>query len=106
MSQYTIKELATGLNRSYSASRTRMFLLVEYGLANLISPARKNSQNPVEAVYELLVPIQALIDEPETTKVAKAYGFVVEKVKVPKPSGMSDLTRFCANPFNIGASHG
>ena len=104
MSQYTIKELATGLNRSYSASRTRMFLLVEYGLANLISPARKNSQNPVEAVYELLVLIQALIDEPETAKVAKAYGFVIEKV--PKPSGMSDFTLFCANPFNIGASHG
>jgi hypothetical protein len=104
MSQYTIKELAKALNRSYPASRTRMFLLVEYQLARLVSPSWKNSHNPVEAVYELLVPIQALIDEPETAKVAKAYGYVIEKA--PKPSGMSDFTRFCANPFNIGGNHG
>ena len=104
MSQYTIKELAKALNRSYPASRTRMFLLVEHQLARLVSPAWKNSHTPVEAVYELLVPIQALIDEPETAKVAKAYGYVIEKI--PKPSGMSDFTRFCANPFNLGGNHG
>jgi hypothetical protein len=67
-----------------------MFLLVEHQLSiDLVSPAWKNSHTPVEAVYELLVPIQALIDEPETAKVAKAYGYVIEKV--PKPSGMSDI---------------
>ena len=104
MNQYTIKELATALNRSYPASRARMFLLVEHRLAKLVSPAQKNSHTPVEAVYELLVPIQALIDEPETAKVAKAYGFVIEKI--PTPSGMSDFTRFCANPFNLGGNHG
>ena len=104
MNRYTIKQLAKSLNRSYSTSSARMLLLVDHKLAYQISPALKNSQKPVEAVYELLVPIQALIDEPQTAKVAKAYGYVVEKT--PKPTGMSDLTRFCANPFNIGASHG
>jgi hypothetical protein len=104
MNRYTIKQLSKSLNRSYSTSCARMLLLVDHKLAYQISPALKNSQNPVEAVYELLVPMQALIDEPQTAKVAKAYGFVVEKK--PKPSGMSDFTRFCANPFNLGGTHG
>ena len=101
--QFTAMQLSKVINRSYKTTCHKLRRLIDYKLAYEISPPWRGT-NPKDGVYELLIPIQALIDEPEINKVAKEYGIMIPKV--PKTTGMSELTKFCANPFNIGGSNG
>lgn len=100
MSQTTIKQLAKALNRGYSTTCSKMQLLLKHGLAVEVQPAFKNNKTPTDAIFELKVPLQVLIDEPYVVNIAKKYGIVFEKPT--KAQGMSDLSKFCANPFNLG----
>jgi len=105
MSQTTIKQLAKALNRSYNTTCAKMQLLLKHDLAVEIKPAFRNNKTPQDAVFELKVPLQVLIDEPYVVNIAKKYGIILEKPT--KAQGMSDLSKFCANPFNLGGQqHG
>ena len=104
MSQTTIKQLAKALNRKYSSACAKMQLLLKHDLAVEIQPAFKNNKTPQDAVFELKVPLQVLIDEPYVVNIAKKYGIAIEKPV--KAQGMSDLSKFCANPFNLGGHNG
>lgn len=104
MSQMTIDQLAKALNRSYNSTAQKMQKLVEYRLAVQLTEAMRCPKKKAGAIFDLKVPVHVLREEPEVRKVAKEYGIVIEKP--PKPTGMSDLSKFCANPFNLGGNHG
>jgi len=103
--QFTAMQLSKVINRSYKTTCHKLRRLIDYKLAYEISPPWRGNKNPKDGIYELLIPVQALIDEPEINKVAKEYGVLIQKV--PKTRGMSEFTKFCANPFNLGGQqHG
>ena len=102
--QFTAMQLSKVINRSYKTTCGKLARLVDYKLAYLVQPPWRGNKKPKEGIYELLIPVQALIDEPEINKVAKEYGIIVQKI--PKTTGMSEFTKFCANPFNLGAKNG